>query len=102
MLYPPYALKSWFVGLIRRASVASGIVLHWQMCLMAMPMSAAFSAMIITIAPAFTIATLIGFTLIPATVVAIIMTPPAVLTPFIIAMPVVTVAPVTTVPVITA
>ena len=24
MLYPPYALKSWFVGLIRRASVASG------------------------------------------------------------------------------
>lgn len=70
-------------------------------CLMAMPMSAAFSAMIITIAPAFTIATLIGFTLIPATVVAIIMTPPAVFTPFIIAMPVVTVAPVTTVPVIT-
>lgn len=68
---------------------------------MAVSMSAAFSTMIVTIAPAFTIATLIRFTLIPATMVAIIMTPPAVFTPFIIAVPVVTVALVTTVPVIT-
>ncbi|STJ79492.1 Uncharacterised protein [Escherichia coli] len=45
---------------------------------MAVPMTPAFSAMIVTIAPAFTIATLIRFTLIPATVVAIIMTPPTV------------------------
>lgn len=63
---------------------------------MAVPMTPAFSAMIVTIAPAFTIATLIRFTLIPATVVAIIMTPPTVFAPLIIAMPVVTVAPVTT------
>ncbi|SRQ74304.1 Uncharacterised protein [Shigella sonnei] len=63
---------------------------------MAVPMSAAFSAMIVTIAPAFTIATLICFTLIPATMIAIIMTPPAVFAPFIIAMPVITISPVTT------
>ena len=68
---------------------------------MAVPMTPAFSAMIVTIAPAFTIATLIRFTLIPATVEAIIMTQPTVFAPLLIAMPVVTVAPVTTVPVIT-
>ena len=52
---------------------------------MAVPMTPAFSAMIVTIAPAFTIATLIRFTLIPATVVAIIMTPPTVFAPLTIA-----------------
>ena len=64
-------------------------------------MPAAFSPMIVTIAPAFSLATLICFALIPATMIAIIMTPPAVFAPFIITMPVITISPVTTVPVST-
>ena len=62
-------------------------------------MSAAFSAMIVTIAPAFNDSRL-RFTLIPATMIAIIMRHQRFYATSI-AMPVVTVAPVTTVPVIT-
>ena len=67
-----------------------------------MPVTAAsWASMIVTIAPACAIAALIGFTFIPATVVAVIMSVPAVAAPFIMTAPVVAVTPAAAVPVVT-
>ena len=56
---------------------------------------------VVAIAPAFAVAAFIGFALIPAAMIAIIVSPPAIFTPFIMVVPVIPVAPVSAVPVVT-
>jgi len=65
-----------------------------------MTMTASRATTVAAIVPAFAIAALIGFTVVPATMEAAIVWTPAVITPLIVTVPVVPVAPVSAIPVV--
>jgi len=67
---------------------------------MAVSMTASRATTVAAIVPAFAIAALIGFTVVPATMVTAVVWPPAVITPLIVTVPIVPVAPVSAIPVV--
>ena len=68
---------------------------------MMMLVAAPTTAVVIAIVPAFTITALISFAFVPATMVAVVMTPPAIFAPLIVMVPVIPVAPAAAIPVVT-